>query len=175
MYRGENNRTRSPLLKSLYFIGSSQPLSFVPSLQVPTTHSGPICHCRKACREINGDNKQGDASQTKYRKYYKSESTSDIGHFNYAAGWEMAHNSQCHLFSDPKWFQTFPPARLVHHSAFSSRALTSTLDCSGTRKLLISLRGARELRISGLHDVLPSLAGLKHNGLKGCTVLVYVD
>ena len=61
----------------------------------------PICHCHKACWDINGKNEQGDASQTKYRKYYKSGSTSDIRHFDHATGWEMAHNSQCRPFSCP--------------------------------------------------------------------------
>ena len=34
-------------------------------------------------------------AQTKYRKYYKSGSTLDIGHFNHATGCEMAHNLRC--------------------------------------------------------------------------------
>ena len=64
----------------------------------------------------------------KYRKYYKSGSTSDIGHFDHAMRWEMAHNSQHRPFSHPKRFQTFPSARLVHHSPFSPRTLKSALD-----------------------------------------------
>ena len=89
-------------------------------------HSGPICHCHKACWKINGENKQGDASQTKYRKYYKSGSTLDIGHFDHAMGWEMTHNSQHRPFSDPKLFQTFLLARLVYHRSSSPRALKNT-------------------------------------------------
>ena len=45
---------------------------------------------------------EGDAAQTKCRKYYKSGSTLDIRHFEHALGWEMARNSQCCPFSNPK-------------------------------------------------------------------------
>ena len=77
----------------------------------------------------------------------------------------MGNGPQLRPFSDLKWFQTFPLARLVHHGPFSPRALKNTLDQS-TRTLLISSRGARDLRISRLHDVFPSLVGLTYKWLK---------
>ena len=91
----------------------------------------PICHCHKACRDINVENKQGNANQTKYRKYYKSGSTSDIRHFDHTVVWEMAHNSQCCPFFHPKWFQTFLPARFVHHGLYSPQPLNRALDWKG--------------------------------------------
>ena len=33
------------------------------------------------------------AAKFRSRKYYKSGSISDIGHFDHATGWEVAHNS----------------------------------------------------------------------------------
>ena len=78
---------------------------------------------------------------------------------------------------DGKWPTTHNAARsLIRSDSRLSRQLalfTTAHFCpSGTRTLLISSRGARDLRMSGLHDVLPSPAGLKHNGLKRSTALV---
>ena len=92
---------------------------------------------------------------------------------------------------DGKWPTTHVSVRFLIRS--DSR-LACSLPCSpqpiftsGTEKhfglkwyklghfSLISSRGARsirDLRISGLHDVLPSPVGLKHNGIRQRTVLV---
>ena len=65
-----------------------------------TMQSQPIYHCWKACQEIRYSIQNGVPAQTKYRKYKKSGSTSDIGHFDNATGREMAHNLQrCPFFS----------------------------------------------------------------------------
>ena len=90
----------------------------------------------KHARQFGSQFEMGLPAQTKYRKY-KSGSTSDIGHFDHTLGWEMAHSSCRRLFL------------IRNDSRLSCRVLWT----QETR--LISSRGARDLRISGLHDVIP--------------------
>ena len=67
-----------------------------------TTHGRPICHCRKACREIRYSFQNGGSQANKIQKYYKSGSTLDNRHFDHVMGWEMAHISGRRPFSHPK-------------------------------------------------------------------------
>ena len=53
-----------------------------------TMHGRPICHCHKACQEIQYSIQNGAPTQTKCRKCYKSGSNSDIGNFDQATGWQ---------------------------------------------------------------------------------------
>ena len=85
---------------------SSQPQEF--SCFRATTHSRLFCHCRKACREIRYSIQNGVPMQTKYRKYYKSGSTSDIGNVDHATRWEMAHNSRLPPFFSTEVISDFP-------------------------------------------------------------------
>ena len=82
--------------------------------------------------------------------------------------WPTTHNAARSLIrSDSSWLVLFTTTHFhLEHSLWTEVV---------KRTLLISWRGARDLRISGLHGVPPSPAGLKYNGLKRRTVLVYVD
>ena len=98
--------------------------------------------------------------------------TSGISTMPQDGKWPTIHNAAHSLiqsdFRLSRWLVLFTTAHF-------HLALKNTLDRSGTRTLLISSRGARDLRISGLQDVLHTRAGLKHNGLKRHTVLMYID
>ena len=149
-------------MRNIFRPASKELTSSCPKLyfKCPTTHSGPICHCRKACREILRQNRNGVPA----RKLLQN--TISLKALRISAISTTAPDRKWPTTLNAAPFLIRSDSRLSRRLVFSHQGPFFTSSAKwrfrhrvGQETRLVSLRGARDLRISGLNDVFQSPDG----------------